>query len=95
MPTDQQIDETISLLNQVGYGDAAKPFVFVDQRPLLKNNYVEGVMQILTNIDNSPHAAKAKLVERTKALEKYQAMNGDASKWETLKALLRELLGTK
>jgi hypothetical protein len=36
--------------------------------------------------------APAKVAELSKALSTYQAANGDASKWQTLKALIRELI---
>jgi len=62
MPTDKQIDETISTLHQDAYGKSPSDAVFDDWRKVLKNNYVEGNISILKGIDNDPNALKNKSV---------------------------------
>jgi hypothetical protein len=59
-PTNQQVDETISLLHQVAFGKPASDAVFKDWRGVLNNNYVEGVISILKGCDKNPGALKNK-----------------------------------
>lgn len=61
MATNQQIDETISLLGQLIYGKALPDSVFKDWRNLIKNNpnnSLEGLLGILKGSDTNQDALK-------------------------------------
>lgn len=60
MPTNQQIDEWISIQHFIAFGVPANEAVFNDWRSVLKNNFVEGSISILKGIDGNPGALKNK-----------------------------------
>lgn len=60
IPTSAQIDETISRFYYVAYGIPATSADFADLRPLLNNNYVEGVMTLLLNAVSVPESLLGK-----------------------------------
>ena len=61
MANAQQIDDTIALINQVGWAHDATPAIFDNLRQYLGNNYIDGIIQIMKNADVDPNSAKGML----------------------------------
>jgi hypothetical protein len=56
-PTAAQIDQTIAIAHQAVFGTPAPDIDFNNLRPLLSNNYPNGVIEMLTQYNASPEAA--------------------------------------
>jgi hypothetical protein len=60
MATDAQIDDWISKQHYIAFGQPADKAVFDQWRPVLKNNFAEGSLSILTGLDSNTDTLKYK-----------------------------------
>ena len=101
--SDKEIDTAIARMHINAFGSAPSDAVFEDRRKLFKQKgFVEAVNQTLNEYESHPNALKNRYAELNKVvkiqqnqIESLKAQVGDNSKFETLKALIRELFGIK
>jgi len=58
MPTDAQVDQVISMWNQIAYGVPASAAVFNNLRPQLKKDFFGTMLQLLKNADTAKDSLK-------------------------------------